>query len=59
MVVAVESVVAGEERDNVEDELSVSGGLRNKGDGSEKEGGVKENFAVPPYTSLWGKKKGE
>ena len=59
MVFAFESVIAGEERDNVDNKLSVGGGLRNKGNGSKKEGSVKKTFAVPPCTSLRRKKKGE
>ena len=59
MVVAVESVIAGKVADDVKDKLRVDGGSRNKGDRSEEEGGVEDNFAVPPYSSLGREKKGE
>ena len=52
MVFAFESVIAGENRDNVDNKLSVGGGSRNKGNGSKKEGSVKKTFAVPPCASL-------
>ena len=59
MVFVFESMVAGEKRGNVDNKLSIGGGLRKKGNGSKKEGSVKETFAVPPCTSLRRKKKGE
>ena len=55
----VESVIAGEVADDVKDKLRVDGGSRNQGDRSEEEGGVEDNFAVPPYSSLRREKKGE
>ena len=48
-----ESVIAGEVADDMKDKLRVDGGLR------EEEGGVQNNFAVPPYSSLRRVKKGE
>ena len=57
MVVAVKSVIAGEVADDVKDKLRVDGGSRNKDDGSEEEGGLEENFAVPPYSSLGGRRR--
>ena len=52
-------MIAGEVADDVKDKLRVDGGSRNKGDRSEEEGGVEDNFAVPPHSSLGREKKGE
>ena len=59
MVFAFESMIAGEKRDNVDNKLSVGGELRKKGNGSKKEGSVKETFAVPLCTSLRRKEKSQ